>query len=163
MAQPPVPTPLVLRPEDPTARKGALLFAALAGIGAIGLVVEIATGNVIGAVAAAVVALIGIVLTVVVVIGRTTMRVTLDADSLQIAGKRLPRTDIAGLRRRPIREGGLDVVGRGDGVLYSMPGWFDAAQEQQLAVALGVVIVEPPPPAETDETGDADEDGEPTA
>jgi len=154
MAQQPSPSPLVLRPEDPTARKGAMLFAALAAIGAIGLVVEIATGNVIGAVAAGIVAVIGVLLTVVVVIGRTTMRVTLDRDSLQIAGKRLRRADIAGLRRRPIREGGLDVVASDDTVLYSMPGWFDAAQEQQLAIALGVIIVEPPPPAETDEEGD---------
>ena len=147
-------TPLVLRPEDPTARKGAMLFAVVAAIGVIGLVVEIATGNVIGAVAAAVVALIGIVLTVVVVIGRTTMRVILDADTLQIAGRRVPRTQIAGLRRRAIREGGLDIVAGDDSVLYSMPGWFDATQEQQLAAALGVTIVEPPPPSETDDLAD---------
>lgn len=147
-------TPLVLRPEDPTARKGAMLFAVLAAIGVIGLVVEIATGNVIGAVAAAVVALVGIVLTVVVVVGRTTMRVILDADTLQIAGRRVPRTQIAGLRRRAIREGGLDIVAGDDSVLYSMPGWFDPTQEQQLAAALGVTIVEPPPPSETDDLVD---------
>ena len=137
---------LVLRPEDPTARKGAILFAVLAGIGVIGLIVEIATSNVIGAVAAAIVAVAGVVLTLVVVVGRSTMRVTVDGDALQIAGKRLARADITGLRRRPIREGGLDVVGAGDAVLYSMPAWFDAVQEQQLAAALGVSIVEPPPP-----------------
>lgn len=138
--------PLVLRPTDPTARKGALLFAVLAGIGIIGLIIEIATSNVIGAVAAAIVAVAGILLTLVVVVGRTTMRIVLDADTLQIAGRRVSRADIAGLRRRPIREGGLDVVGRDDAVLYSMPAWFDAMQEQQLAAALGVTIVEPPPP-----------------
>jgi hypothetical protein len=151
-------TPLVLRPEDPTARKGALLFAVLAVIGLIGLVVEIATGNTIGAIAAAIIAVAGVLLTIVVVIGRTTMRVTVDADCLQVAAKRLPRADIAGLRRRPIREGGLDVVGRDDTVLYSMPAWFDAAQEQQLAAALGVVIVEPPPPSDTEtETGETEQ------
>lgn len=139
---------LVLRPEDPTARKGAILFAVLAGIGVIGLVIEIATGNVIGAVAAAIFAVAGVLLTVVVVIGRTAMRVSVDGEALQIAGKRVPRGDITGLRRRPVREGGLDVVGAGDAVLYSMPAWFDAAQEQQLAAALGVAIVEPPPPPE---------------
>ena len=150
-------TPLVLRPEDPTARKGALLFAVLAAIGVIGLIVEIATGNAIGAVAAAIVAVAGLLLTIVVVVGRNTMRVTVDAESLQVAAKRLPRADIAGLRRRPIREGGLDVVGRDDVVLYSMPAWFDAVQEQQLATALGVVIVEPPPPPETEETDETEQ------
>lgn len=138
--------PLVLRPEDPTARKGAILFAVLAAIGVIGLIVEIVTSNVIGAVAAAIVTVAGVLLTLVVVVGRTTMRVTVDSGALHIAGKHLARSDITGLRRRPVREGGLDVVGAGDTVLYSMPAWFDAAQEQQLAAALGVAIVEPPPP-----------------
>jgi hypothetical protein len=146
MAEQPAGAPLVLRPADPTARKGALLFAALAGIGIIGLIVEVVTGNVNGAIAAAIVAVAGILLTLVVIVGRTTMRVVLDADSLQIATKRVSRADIAGLRRRPVREGGLDVVARDDTVLYSMPAWFDMSQEQQLAAALGVVIVEPPPP-----------------
>jgi hypothetical protein len=160
MADQSASTPLVLRPEDPTARKGAVLFAVLAAIGVIGLIVEIATGNVIGAVAAAVVAVAGLLLSLVVVVGRSTLRVTVDGESLQVAAKRLPRADIAGLRRRPIREGGLDVVGHDDTVLYSMPAWFDAAQEQQLAAALRVVIVEPPPPPETDESDESDESNE---
>jgi hypothetical protein len=141
-----MPEPLVLRPADPTARKGALLFAAIAAIGVVGLVVEVVTGNVIGAVAAAVVALAGGALALVVVAGRSALRVSVDAAALQIASRRIPRADITGLRRRPVREAGLDVVGAGDAVLYSMPAWFDAAQEQQLAAALGVSIVEPPPP-----------------
>jgi len=145
--QPDTTAPLVLRPEDPTARKGALLFAAIAAIGIIGLAIEVATGNVIGAVAAAVVAVAGGALALVVVAGRSALRVTVDAASLQIASRRIPRGDIALLRRRPIREGGLDVVGRDDAVLYSMPAWFDATQEQRLAAALGVAIEEPPPPA----------------
>lgn len=154
MAEQPAPaTPLVLRPEDPTARKGALLFGVVGAIGVIGLIVEIATGNLIGAVAAAIVAVAGGLLALVVVVGRTSMRVIVDAETLQIAARRLPRAEIVALRRRPIREAGLDVVGRGDTVMYSMPAWFDAEQEQQLAAALGVDIVEPPPP-EPDAAGD---------
>ena len=145
---------LVLRPTDPTARKGALLFAAIGGIGVVGLIIEVVTGNVIGAVAAAVVALAGAALALVVVAGRSALRVSVDAAALQVASRRIPRAEITGLRRRPIREGGLDVVGRDDAVLYSMPGWFDATQEQQLAAALGVVIVEPPPPAEDEPPSD---------
>ena len=164
-----MPDALVLRPTDPTARKGALLFAAIGGIGVVGLVIEVITGNVIGAVAAAVVALAGVSLALVVVAGRSALRITVDAVALQIASRRIPRGEITGLRRRPIREGGLDVVGRDDTVLYSMPAWFDAAQEQQLAVALEVVIVEPPPPAaEPDEpleaaTAEPAADEKPTA
>jgi hypothetical protein len=142
--------PLVLRPTDSTAQKGAWLFAALGVIGVVALVIEIATGNLIGAVAAGIVAVVGVVLALVVVAGRSAMRIRVDADSLQIATRRIPRAEIVGLRRRPIREGGLDVVGRGDTVLYSMPAWFDAVQEQQLAAALGVAVEEPPPPAEDD-------------
>jgi hypothetical protein len=138
---------LVLRPADPAARKGALLFAVIGVIGIVGLVIEVVTSNVIGAVAAAIVALAGILLALVVVAGRSTMRVVVDGTALQIAGKRIPRADIVGLRRRPIsRDAGLDVVGRDDAVLYSMPGWFDATQEMELATALSVAIVEPPPP-----------------
>src|SRR5258706_5752822 len=140
--------PLVLRPEDPTARKGAMIFAALAAIGVIGLVIEIVTDNVIGAVAAAIIAAAGVLLALIVTIGRSTLRVVLDDDALHIAGKHVARADITELRRRPVREGGLDVVGREEAVLYAMPAWFDAEQEQQLAVALGVAIVEPPPPDE---------------
>lgn len=145
MAEQPAGTPLVLRPADPTARKGAMLFGLVALIGVIGLVVEAITGNVAGAIVAAVIFLVGALLAVVVVVGRTTMRVTVDDEALQIAGRRLARSDIAGLRRRPIREGGLDVMGRDDSVLYSMPAWFDSMQERQLAAALGVSVVEPPP------------------
>lgn len=159
MAEQPSPgTPLVLRPEDPTARKGALLFGVVGAIGVIGLVIEIATGNVIGAVAAAIVAVAGALLAVVVLIGRSTMRVVVDGESLQVAAKKLPRAEIVALRRRPIREAGLDVIGRGDTVLYSMPAWFDAEQEQQLAGALHVQIEEPPPPPDeepSEETADS--------
>ena len=123
-----------------------MIFAALAAIGVIGLVIEIVTDNVIGAVAAAIIAAAGVLLALIVTIGRSTMRVVLDDDTLHIAGKRLARADIAGLRRRPVREGGLDIVGREEVVLYAMPAWFDAEQEQQLATALGVAIVEPPEP-----------------
>lgn len=154
---------LVLRPSDPTARKGALLFALLGVIGVVGLVVEIATGNLVGAVAAAIVAVVGVVLALVVVAGRSAMRVTVDADALQIAARRIPRSEIVGLRRRPVREAGLDVVGRDDAVLYSMPAWFDAGQEQQLAVALGVIVAEPPLPAETAEDEALSAEDEPTA
>jgi hypothetical protein len=145
---------LVLKPSDPTARTGALLFAALGSIGVIGLIIEIATGNLVGAVAAAIIAVVGLVLAVVVVAGRSAMRVTVDADTLRIAARRIPRSEIVALRRRPIREAGLDVVGHGDAVLYSMPAWFDAAQEQQLAAALGVVVEEPPPVAEDEAAED---------
>ena len=148
--------PLVLRPEDPTARRGAMIFAALAAIGVIGLVIEIVTDNVIGAVAAAIIAAAGVLLALIVTVGRSTLRVALDDDTLHIAGKHVARADITGLRRRPVREGGLDVVGRDDAVLYAMPAWFDTGQEQQLAAALGVVIVEPPPPED-----DSPEEGEP--
>ena len=144
MPDPSAATPLVLRPEDPTARKGAILFGVLAVIGVVGVVVEIAAGNAIGIVAAAIFALAGVLLAVVVAIGRAAMRVTVDGDALHIAGRHVPRADITELRRRPVREGGLDVVGAGDAVLYSMPAWFDATQENQLATALGVTIVEPP-------------------
>lgn len=156
MAEQSPATPLVLRPEDPTARKGALLFGVVGAIGVIGLIVEIVTGNVIGAVAAAVVALAGGVLALVVVVGRSTMRVVVDGDTLQVAARRLPRAEIVELRRRPIREGGLDVVGRDGTVLYSMPAWFDDEQEKLLAATLGVRIVEPPPPP-PDEEAEQDE------
>jgi hypothetical protein len=148
---------LVLRPADPTARKGALLFGVIGVIGIVGLGIEIATGNVIGAVAAAIVALAGMLLAGVVVAGRSAMRVVVDASTLQIAGRRIARAEIVALRRRPIsRDAGLDVVGGDDTVLYSMPGWFDAEQEQQLARALNVAIVEPPPPAEGEEQAAAE-------
>jgi hypothetical protein len=142
---------LVLRPADPTARKGAVLFAVIGVIGVVGLVIEVATGNIVGAVAAAVVAVAGGLLALVVVAGRSAMRVVVDATSLQIASKRIPRSEIGGLRRRPIKDAGLDVLGGDGAVLYAMPGWFDAAQEQQLAGALGVSIVEPPPPPPEEE------------
>lgn len=153
MAEQPAPgTPLVLRPEDPTARKGALLFGVVGAIGVIGLIIEIATSNLIGAVAAAIVAVAGGLLALVVMVGRSSMRVVVDADTLQIAAKRLPRAEVVALRRRLIREAGLDVIGRGDTVMYSMPAWFDAEQETQLSAALGVPIEEPPPePAAEDE------------
>ena len=147
--------PLVLRPEDPTARKGAMIFAALAAIGVIGLVIEIITDTVIGTVAAAIIAAAGVLLALIVTVGRSTLRVVLDDDTLHIAGKRVPRADIVGLRRRPVREGGLDIVGQDDTVLYAMPAWFDAEQEQLLAGALGVVIVEPEPDPETPEDSEA--------
>jgi hypothetical protein len=76
------------------------------------------------------------------------MRVVVDQQSLRIASRRIPRSDIAGLRRRVGRDAGLDVVGRDDAVLYSMPGWFDGEQEKQLAAALRVGIEEPPPEPE---------------
>ncbi len=157
MAEQPVATPLVLRPTDPTARKGAMLFGLLAAIGVIGLVIEAITGNVVGAIVAAIIAIAGAALASVVVIGRSTLRVVLDEQYLHIAGRRVARSAITGLRRRPIREGGLDVMGEDGTVLYAMPAWFDQMQERQLAAALGVSIVEPPPPAEDVEEAPAAE------